>query len=299
MTGAADSGAFLPSYLSKVLKSLVETRLSAKEALGSLLYQREGISPDGRVQRDVKYSDYVLRDVATQVMSIICFFANRRVAGPGFLGPKALDGSDMRETVEKTAQVEFLRAVLWKYLRSDIRDRIERVLKRIGDGKLESAPAGGDPAGLASPATTHAAPTPPASDAASASASATPPDAAAATGRPPNRRHRRGMPSTDLSVLQRESILEVEAEGGEPAGEGAPERVQPAAPPTVAAPSTPGTAITSAATTPVGSERGPKRHSSKAPTYTSEALARDSGLEKAQTARELEYLARNYVFCLK
>ncbi|CAM9110838.1 unnamed protein product [Choristocarpus tenellus] len=128
----------LPSYLVKVLLSLVKARLEAQqEALSSLLYRKAGLY-DGKQRKDVLYSDYVLRESARQVMDIVCDCANARVVGKGHLGASILDGSDPVEQAEKIAQVEFLREALFRYLPSATLERVDRVIKRLQAGKFET-----------------------------------------------------------------------------------------------------------------------------------------------------------------
>ncbi|CAM9426341.1 unnamed protein product, partial [Phaeothamnion confervicola] len=124
----------LPSYLVKVLLSLVQARLEAKETLGQLCYVRRG---EGR--RDILYADYVLRESARQVMEIVCDCANARVLGKDSMGSKKLDGSDPVEQAEKIAQVEMLRDALWRYLPSSTVERVERVIMRLQGGKWEGS----------------------------------------------------------------------------------------------------------------------------------------------------------------
>ncbi|CAM9628712.1 unnamed protein product, partial [Discosporangium mesarthrocarpum] len=126
----------LPSYLVKVLLSLVQARLEAQEALSGLLYRKAGLY-DGKQRKDILYADYVLRESARQVMEIVCDCANARVVGKGHLGVKPLDGSDPVEQAEKIAQVEFLRDALFRYLPSSTMDRVDRVITRLQTGTFE------------------------------------------------------------------------------------------------------------------------------------------------------------------
>lgn len=126
----------LPSYLVKVLLSLVQARLEAKEALRGLLYRKAGMH-DGKMRKDILYADFVLRESARQVMEIVCDCANARVVGEGHLGAKPLDGSDPVEQAEKIAQAEFLRDALYRFLPTATLDRVNRVIKRLQTGKFE------------------------------------------------------------------------------------------------------------------------------------------------------------------
>ncbi|CAM9387937.1 unnamed protein product, partial [Ectocarpus sp. 13 AM-2016] len=128
----------LPSYLVKVLLSLVQARLEAQEALRGLLYRKAGMH-DGKMRKDILYADFVLRESARQasVMEIVCDCANARVVGEGHLGAKPLDGSDPVEQAEKIAQAEFLRDALYRFLPSATLDRVNRVVKRLQAGKFE------------------------------------------------------------------------------------------------------------------------------------------------------------------
>ncbi|CAM9159942.1 unnamed protein product [Pylaiella littoralis] len=128
----------LPSYMVKVLLSLVQARLEAQEALRGLLYRRAGMH-DGKMRKDILYADFVLRESARQasVMEIVCDCANARVVGEGHLGAKPLDGSDPVEQAEKIAQAEFLRDALYRFLPSATLDRVNRVIARLQAGKFE------------------------------------------------------------------------------------------------------------------------------------------------------------------
>ncbi len=142
----------LPSYLVKTLLMLVNMRSNASQYLGKWLFQTKPPATTSNLEEendqppstyDVLYSDYLMRESVRLIMNIVCNCANKRILGSEDIGIRPLDGTNLCDIASRVAQIEFLRATLWRYIPSDTMERVSRSLQRLYHVIHDAASGGG------------------------------------------------------------------------------------------------------------------------------------------------------------